>query len=56
MNAGPDAWKVALITGASQDIGAGLAAGYGHGYAVVGVAHFMPPSDGSASMQLCRAT
>jgi len=28
MNAAPDARKVALITGASQAIGAGLAAGY----------------------------
>jgi NAD(P)-dependent dehydrogenase (short-subunit alcohol dehydrogenase family) len=28
MNAAPDAQKVAVITGASQGIGAGLAAGY----------------------------
>ncbi len=46
MNAVPDARKVAIITGASQSIGAGLAAGYRQaGYAVVGVARSMPPSD-----------
>jgi NAD(P)-dependent dehydrogenase (short-subunit alcohol dehydrogenase family) len=37
---------VAIITGASQGIGAGLVAGYrGAGYAVVGVARSFPPSD-----------
>ena len=46
MNAVPEARKVAVITGASQGIGAGLAAGYRQaGYAVVGVALSMPPSD-----------
>jgi NAD(P)-dependent dehydrogenase (short-subunit alcohol dehydrogenase family) len=38
--------NVALITGASQGIGAGLVAGYRRaGYAVVGVALSMPHSD-----------
>jgi len=38
--------KVAIITGASQGIGAELAAGYRRaGYAVVGVARHMPTSD-----------
>ena len=37
---------VAIITGASQGIGAGLVAGYrGVGYAVVGVALSFPPAD-----------
>ena len=46
MNAAAEARKVAVITGASQGIGAGLAAGYRQaGYAVVGVALSMPPSD-----------
>ena len=37
---------VAIITGASQGIGAGLVAGYrGAGYAVVGVARLFPPVD-----------
>lgn len=37
---------VAIVTGASQGIGAGLVAGYrGAGYAVVGVALSFPPSD-----------
>ncbi len=46
MNAVPESRKVAIITGASQGIGAGLAAGYRQaGYAVVGVALSMPPSD-----------
>jgi NAD(P)-dependent dehydrogenase (short-subunit alcohol dehydrogenase family) len=45
MTAAPDARKVAVITGASRGIGAGLAAGYRQaGYAVVGVALSMPPS------------
>jgi NAD(P)-dependent dehydrogenase (short-subunit alcohol dehydrogenase family) len=45
MNA-PDAQKVAVITGASQGIGAGLVAGYRQaGYAVAGVALSMSPSD-----------
>jgi NAD(P)-dependent dehydrogenase (short-subunit alcohol dehydrogenase family) len=38
--------KVAVITGASQGIGAGLVAGYREaGYAVVGVALHAPPAD-----------
>jgi NAD(P)-dependent dehydrogenase (short-subunit alcohol dehydrogenase family) len=38
--------KVAIITGASQGIGARLVAGYrGAGYAVVGVALSIPPSE-----------
>jgi NAD(P)-dependent dehydrogenase (short-subunit alcohol dehydrogenase family) len=46
MNAAADARKVAVITGASQGIGAGLVAGYRRtGYAVVGVARSIPPSD-----------
>jgi hypothetical protein len=46
MNAVPEARKVAVITGASQGIGAGLADGYRQaGYAVVGVALSMAPSD-----------
>ena len=37
MNAAPQARKVAIITGASRGIGAGLVAGYRKaGYAVVG--------------------
>ncbi len=37
---------VAIITGASQGIGAGLVAGYrSAGYAVVGVALSFPPAD-----------
>jgi NAD(P)-dependent dehydrogenase (short-subunit alcohol dehydrogenase family) len=45
MTAAPEPRKVAIITGASQGIGAGLAAGYRQaGYAVVGVARAMPPS------------
>jgi len=48
MTAAPASRKVAIITGASQGIGAGLAAGYRRaGYAVVGVARSMPPSDDS---------
>jgi NAD(P)-dependent dehydrogenase (short-subunit alcohol dehydrogenase family) len=46
MSAPANAPKVAIITGASQGIGAGLAAGFrGVGYAVVGTARSMPPSD-----------
>src|SRR5437763_4222728 len=46
MSATPDASKVAIITGASQGIGAGLVAGFRRaGYAVVGTARSMPPSD-----------
>jgi NAD(P)-dependent dehydrogenase (short-subunit alcohol dehydrogenase family) len=46
MNAALEARKVAVITGASRGIGAGLAAGYRQaGYAVVGVARSMPSSD-----------
>src|ERR1051325_1574821 len=45
MTADPGDRKVAIITGASRGIGAGLAAGYRRaGYAVVGVALSMPPS------------
>jgi NAD(P)-dependent dehydrogenase (short-subunit alcohol dehydrogenase family) len=41
-----EAQKVAIITGASQGIGAGLVAGYrGCGYAVVGTARSINPSD-----------
>jgi NAD(P)-dependent dehydrogenase (short-subunit alcohol dehydrogenase family) len=48
MTTAPASRKVAIITGASQGIGAGLAAGYRRtGYAVVGVARSMPPSDDS---------
>jgi NAD(P)-dependent dehydrogenase (short-subunit alcohol dehydrogenase family) len=40
---------VAIITGASQGIGAGLVAGFRRaGYAVVGVARSLPPSDDNA--------
>ncbi len=46
MNGAREAPPVVVITGASRGIGAGLAAGYRHaGYAVVGVALSMPPSD-----------
>jgi NAD(P)-dependent dehydrogenase (short-subunit alcohol dehydrogenase family) len=46
MNAPPDPRKVAIITGASQGLGAGLAAGFRQaGHAVVGVARSLPPSD-----------
>jgi NAD(P)-dependent dehydrogenase (short-subunit alcohol dehydrogenase family) len=46
MSAAANASKVAIITGASQGIGAGLAAGFRRaGYAVVGTARSMPPSD-----------
>jgi NAD(P)-dependent dehydrogenase (short-subunit alcohol dehydrogenase family) len=46
MSAATDASKVAIITGASQGIGAGLAAGFRRaGYAVVGTARSMPHSD-----------
>jgi NAD(P)-dependent dehydrogenase (short-subunit alcohol dehydrogenase family) len=45
MNAGPDVRKVAVITGASQGIGAGLVTGFRQaGYAVVGVARSLPAS------------
>lgn len=45
MNAGPDVRKVAVITGASQGIGAGLVTGFRQaGYAVVGVARLLPAS------------
>ncbi len=43
-----DTVKVAIITGASHGLGAGLAAGFRQaGYAVVGVARSLPPSDES---------
>jgi NAD(P)-dependent dehydrogenase (short-subunit alcohol dehydrogenase family) len=46
MNPTQDTRKVAIITGASRGIGAGLADGYRQaGYAVVGVALSMPSSD-----------
>jgi NAD(P)-dependent dehydrogenase (short-subunit alcohol dehydrogenase family) len=46
MNGATDGRNVAIITGASQGIGAGLTTGYRQaGYAVVGVARSMPPSD-----------
>jgi NAD(P)-dependent dehydrogenase (short-subunit alcohol dehydrogenase family) len=46
MSTGPTERKVAVITGASRGIGAGLVAGYrGAGYAVVGAALSIPPSD-----------
>jgi NAD(P)-dependent dehydrogenase (short-subunit alcohol dehydrogenase family) len=45
MSATASAPKVAIITGASQGIGAGLTAGFRRaGYAVVGTARSMPPS------------
>jgi NAD(P)-dependent dehydrogenase (short-subunit alcohol dehydrogenase family) len=44
----PESRKVAIITGASQGIGAGLVAGFRRaGYAVVGTARSMPHSDES---------
>ena len=46
MSEGSSVRKVAIITGASRGIGAGLVDGYRQaGYAVVGVAEKMPPSD-----------
>jgi short-subunit dehydrogenase len=46
MNGATDGRNVTIITGASQGIGAGLTTGYRQaGYAVVGVARSMPPSD-----------
>jgi NAD(P)-dependent dehydrogenase (short-subunit alcohol dehydrogenase family) len=46
MNPAPDPRRVAIITGASRGIGAGLVAGYRQaGYAVVGVALSMSHSD-----------
>jgi NAD(P)-dependent dehydrogenase (short-subunit alcohol dehydrogenase family) len=42
----PETPKVAIVTGASHGIGAGLAAGFrGAGYAVVGVSRSILPSD-----------
>ena len=44
----PDPQKVAIITGASQGIGAGLVAAFRHaGYAVVGTSRSIRPSDES---------
>ena len=44
----PDSQKVAVITGASQGIGAGLVAAFRHaGYAVVGTSRSIRPSDES---------
>jgi len=46
MSPAPDAMKVAIITGASGGIGAGLAAAFrANGYGVVGTSRSMPPSD-----------
>ncbi|HMK93002.1 MAG TPA: SDR family oxidoreductase [Thermoleophilia bacterium] len=46
MSAPPTSPKVAIVTGASRGIGAGVAAAFrGAGYAVVGVARSMPGSD-----------
>jgi NAD(P)-dependent dehydrogenase (short-subunit alcohol dehydrogenase family) len=43
----PESPRVAIVTGASQGIGAGLASGFrAAGYAVVGTALSMPDSDG----------
>lgn len=53
MTATPEPRKVAIITGASQGIGAGLAAGFRQaGYAVVGVARSLPPSDESDYLRI----
>src|SRR5882762_7781246 len=44
----PDSQRVAIITGASQGIGAGLVAGFRRaGYAVVGTSRSIRPSDES---------
>jgi NAD(P)-dependent dehydrogenase (short-subunit alcohol dehydrogenase family) len=44
----PASQKVAIITGASQGIGAGLVAAFRHaGYAVVGASRSIRPSDES---------
>lgn len=44
----PEPRKVAIVTGASQGIGAGLVEAFrAAGYAVVGTALSMPPSDES---------
>jgi NAD(P)-dependent dehydrogenase (short-subunit alcohol dehydrogenase family) len=46
VSAEPASRKVAIVTGASRGIGAGLTAGFRNaGYAVVGTAHSMPRSD-----------
>ena len=46
MSPASDPQKVAIITGASHGIGAGLAAAFRHaGYAVVGTARSIPASD-----------
>jgi NAD(P)-dependent dehydrogenase (short-subunit alcohol dehydrogenase family) len=46
MSAAHEAPRVAVITGASRGIGAGVVAGYRRaGYAVIGVAQSIPPSD-----------
>jgi NAD(P)-dependent dehydrogenase (short-subunit alcohol dehydrogenase family) len=53
MTATPEPRKVAIITGASHGIGAGLASGYRKaGYAVVGVARSLPPSDESEYLSI----
>jgi NAD(P)-dependent dehydrogenase (short-subunit alcohol dehydrogenase family) len=46
VSAEPASRRVAIVTGASRGIGAGLTAGFRNaGYAVVGTAHSMPVSD-----------
>ena len=46
----PGERKVAIITGASQGIGAGLVAAFRHaGYAVVGTSRSIRPSEASAT-------
>ena len=48
MSPAPESQRVAIITGASHGIGAGLAAAFRHaGYAVVGTARSIPASDDS---------
>ena len=52
----PDAQKVAIITGASQGIGAGLVAGFRQaGYAVVGTSRTIRPPTSPATSR-CRVT
>jgi len=49
----PDSQKVAIITGASQGIGAGLVAAFRHaGYAVVGTSRSIHPSDESGYLTI----
>ena len=52
-----DAKKVAIITGASGGIGAGLAAAFrAPGYAVVGTSRSMPSSDDPDFLDACKVT